>query len=472
MSSPSSSALCAPSPAVAASLRRPPDEGAWLRGVPVAEPPRAPNAAALPLPRGGDVAPEGEVAVAVVAVPSDPPRPLPPRVAALRRTSGRLSSEVPPAPPLDARCHHATYISSPLRPVTAPAAVPPSPRAASAPRLPAAAAVSGPGPGALVPPSAWERLQLGEARYLRRPSDLLGAADAWLQAWHHADRPRLVAELEARLRTTSRPQRERALLKFQIALLSANPAQARRAVRDALVHQPKLERVLLHMLRIGAATPAYAAADAHLRRSFLSLTCETLHRQQDLFHLARLGAWAEASRLADELVLQCPHLLAPRCLSFVAHLHLQEHAAAPVDDAADAARARQVMAFVRELDAAGHVHATGASTPEQYFLSWTFFLELWYVVEPAAFGPVRLRADGTLRELPLRRRVVDGLPMVRALDLPLHQSWDEEVADWRREAHEAVGADDASDCSDLSDGGSSNASDPSDTEEDGGPCLR
>lgn len=276
------------------------------------------------------------------------------------------------------------------------------------------------------------QVALGDARFRQRPSDLMGAAAQWLAAWRGADRLAVAAALEDRILRGRRVDTSSALLSFHLACYSPDPERARQAIRHAYGARPRLESAMRKMLDLSGDSPLYTRPFLHLFPSFSALSKRATSEQQRLFTLALDLDWQGVKPLAEELAFHFPHLLVPQCLKFVAHLMLgrfEEDLGDELDDAADQARAHEVMDFVRDLDANGHFWATGALTQEQHNWSWSTFLEAWYAIEPRAFG-ASYDDEGAIIEVAPHERRVAGLPLALAIQLPLGGTWAEAVATW------------------------------------------
>lgn len=278
------------------------------------------------------------------------------------------------------------------------------------------------------------RIALGDARYRREPSDLQGAAFEWLQAWRGADRVAVAAALEDRLLRERRRDTNATLLHFHLACYAPDPERAQQVLQYAYAKRSKLESAMGQMLSLSGATPVFFSAHLHLFASFSALSRDAVRSQQRLINLALCHDWRAVEPLAGRLVDSFPHLLAPRCLQFVAQVMLRLGEDALADDVDEADRAHRVMDFVRHLDGHGHFWAMGALSKPEHNWSWSTFLEGWYAVDPLSFGASYDDEKGAVIEIAPEDRTIEGLPFEIAIQLPLGETWAEAVSTWNEHA--------------------------------------
>lgn len=272
---------------------------------------------------------------------------------------------------------------------------------------------------------------MGDVCYRRGPEHLKAAATHWLRAWMKADRPSMTRTLAERvLRMRQADPADRALMHFHLASYTLDVPSAQRLFARACRRDDTLEQAMLQLMLIAADNSACSSAYRHFHTTFSALLSTSMALQHDLVAKVLCRSWSEVAPLAGVLRQCHAHLLAPRCAAFLALIIGASPDGEYEEDEQMAAQAREVMAFVRELDGDGHLHAMGALESGAYQTLWSLFLDAWTMVEPTAFGGFYDRF-GDLHEPAPEDRFVEGLPYTWAVMLPFNRTWAEVAEFWR-----------------------------------------
>lgn len=344
------------------------------------------NTAAAPGDQSRNNAPAPSLDTAAVSSLSGSPRPQPwPSVA------------VPPILGADAT-RYVPATASPLRQM----ALPPAPR------------------------TALNLLQMGDARFAAEGSDER-AVYYWLAAElvDETERRNTFHALLPRVATGNVP-----LNLFHIAHLAPTARHGRMALRGAAMHDPSMLQRMDTLLARAKSHPSLAGVYLRLERNFAALLPRQAPQQVYLVHLLKERSWDEARALAKGLGHSLPHLLAPRCARFICD---EQQAGDPTTpgvfgEAYNAACAgADVLRFVLDLDADGHVQALGALGEPDYRGIWGDYLERFFRAAPLLFVG-NIANEQLPHQIPAEDRRLCGLAWPAALSLPFPRSWREQVA--------------------------------------------
>lgn len=276
------------------------------------------------------------------------------------------------------------------------------------------------------PKTALHFLQMGDARFAAEGSDER-AVYYWLAAEleDESERRKTFHALLPRVATGNVP-----LNLFHLAHLAPTARHGRMALLGAVMRDPSVLQRLDSLLARAKSHPSLAGVYLRLERNFAALLPTQAPRQAYLVHLLKEQSWDEARALAKGLGDSLPHLLAPRCARFICD---EQQAGDPTTpgvfgESFNAACAgADVLRFVLDLDADGHVQALGALRETDYRGIWGDYLERFFRAAPLLFVS-NIASEQPLHQIPAELRRVCGLAWPAALSLPFPRSWREQVA--------------------------------------------
>lgn len=274
-------------------------------------------------------------------------------------------------------------------------------------------------------------LALGDARFAQE-NDAARAVYYWLAAHLGGEFGSSFWALLAKP-----PPRDPALQLFHLAHLAPEAQLARLLLRAALKREPRLLGALGRLLGCAASHATFADAYGRLHRQFGAFVFGAPARQRQLVDAMAAQDWASGLRAAGQLSSTLSHLLAPRCVAFVCNLRQQKDPShgrlAHGEPWNPLFAGGEVLRFVMDLDADGHVNAMGAFGVAEHQALWATFLEAFYHVAPDFFAPVCFGGD-ELSASQLAQRMLCGLPWPEALALPLPRRWPDQAAYLRAQA--------------------------------------
>lgn len=267
---------------------------------------------------------------------------------------------------------------------------------------------------------------MGDARFAAEGSDER-AVYYWLAAELEGESERRSAfhALQPRVATGNV-----ALNLFHLAHLAPTARHGRMALRGAVMRDPSVMQRMDTLLARAKRHPSLAEVSLRLERNFAAFLPTQASQQVHLVHLLQRGSWNEARALAKRLECSLPQLLAPRCARFICD---EQQAGDPTTpgvfgESFNAACAgADVLRFVLDLGADGHVQALGALGRSDYRDIWGDYLERFFRAAPLLFVG-NLANEQPPHQIPAEFRRVCGLAWPAALCLPLARSWREQVA--------------------------------------------